>query len=315
MLYDKPTKSNSNPYFSICVEVFNRVDSIGKVLDCIREQVCRDFELIVVDNGSTDDSVQIIRSKLSDFKDVRAELFLEPKKGNDIEGWNAPLKHAVGVYISICEGDDYFHKNHLQEAKKALKEHPEAGIYVAGSKLQNFKEWPTVHQATEKLHELKMLNWYPTPSCVVFQRLSPDRTPYNFDETFIWAGEYSLYYKILKDGLPVIQNDTSNFIDRGYRFYLKNSLHMKDLLRMRYGNYFNYTPSESKEVNTKIAAHALSLLAINLNFYKLDKTLFKIFYKHFEESNLSRFECMKILKRSTKMAVKEKLKRLISLWS
>jgi len=315
MVYDKSIKSGSTPFFSICIEVFNRVDSIGKVLDCIHEQVCRDFELIVVDNGSTDGSAEIIRSKLSDFKDVKTQLFLEPKKENEIEGWNAPLKHAVGLYISICEGDDYFHMNHLQDARNALKEHPEAGIYVAGSKLQNFKERLTIHEAAEKLNELKMLTWCPAPSCVIFQRLSSDYTPYNFDETFIWAGEYSLYYKILQDGLPVIQNDTSNFIERGYRFYLKNSLHMEDLLRMRYGNYFNYTPSEIMEINTKIAAHALSLLAINLNFCKIDRILIRIFYKHVKKSNLTQFECVKILKSSTEKAIKEKLKRLISRWS
>ena len=271
----------NSPFFSVCIEVNNRAKTITKVLQAIQNQTCRDFELIIVDNGSCDESVYLIEKEIANFHDIRVLFCKDTKPQNEIEGWNRPLRFATGEFIAICEGDDYFLPTHLEVAKRNLELEADVGIYVAGSKLREFNHSTKVSTHESKLKELKFFDWCPPPSTVIFRRLSRTKSPYLFDESFIWAGEYSLYYEILRDGFNVVENFRANFIERGFRHYTKTSFHMEDMLRMRESDRFHYTMREGKIVDTKIAMHALSLIIFQIAFMKFEKRLFRIFVEYF----------------------------------
>ncbi len=295
----------SPPFFSVCIDVYNRETTIAKVLEAINSQTCRDFELIVVDNGSNDNSAKIILEKLDSFKDIGTLFILEDRKSNEISGWNSPLRYAKGKYIAICEGDDYFRFDHLDQAKKLLQQNPQAGIYVGGSKLEKLETQIRLISASDSLRKLMMLEWCPPPSCVIFKSTSQNQNPYHFDEDFVWAGEYSLYFAILRDGHDVIENNTENFVTRGFRFYLKNSFHMKDVLKFRHEKYFNYSQTEELILDSKLFYMAWHLFIFNLVFGKLDLKLVEIIRRHFHLKSFSFSRLIQATLKSLKIALSQ----------
>ena len=64
--------NKNNPNFSICIPNYNYGKYIGDTIQSVLNQTYQNFEIIIVDNASTDDSIEIIKS----FKDKRIKLFL-----------------------------------------------------------------------------------------------------------------------------------------------------------------------------------------------------------------------------------------------
>jgi glycosyltransferase involved in cell wall biosynthesis len=281
-------------FFSVCVEVKNREKSIKQVLQSILTQSCRDFELIVVDNGSTDDSIDVILDSIKLVTDIRIKFIQEGTKKNEIQGWNSPLKYASGRFVAICEGDDFYHPQHLADARNILKDRDDIGIYIAGSKLTQVRNDYERFTSQEKLNELKLFNWCPPPSCLIFHRLSPLGDPYLFDETFVWAAEYGLYYNLLVDGWNVIVNNKQNYIERGFHFYLKNEFHLLDMLKLRHENYFKYDEIESCKVDEKIVIKAWHMLILNAVFNEFRSALIRIIIQHFHFNWVLVFKIIKI---------------------
>jgi len=297
----------TKPYFSVCVDLQNREASIEKVLESICRQTYSNFELIVVDNGSTDNSYKIADATLKRFPNINYKLIKQGIKKNEIDGWNSPLRFAFGEYIAICEGDDYYNRDHLLHAKRILEKEPNVGLYVAGSKLSEFQISYTVFNSDEAIHKLKTFSWCPPPSCIIFLRETPCGKKFEFDTNFVWAAEYSLYLNIFSFGLNVVENKTENYVDRGYRFYLKNDKHIVDMLRVKYLSNLDYNKDEIYLANKKIFQSALHLFIFNLVYFKFNAKLFRIFLDHFNFNFENIFLTIKTIKNSFLQSLKSRI--------
>jgi glycosyltransferase involved in cell wall biosynthesis len=94
---------NQAPFFSIVIPTFNRVSSIGKAIESILNQSFNSLEIIIVDDGSTDNTNEVITS----FNEDRIRYF---KIENSERGAarNHGLQHAVGKYVNFFDSDDLF---------------------------------------------------------------------------------------------------------------------------------------------------------------------------------------------------------------
>ena len=103
-------KTNT-PFFSIIVPTYNRADRIGCTLLSVLNQTYCDFELIVVDDGSTDDTAEIVKK----FLDGRLAYM---KKKNEERGAarNYGINLARGRYITFLDSDDRLYPHHFQVA-------------------------------------------------------------------------------------------------------------------------------------------------------------------------------------------------------
>ncbi len=91
---------NSNISISVCMPVYNASRYLRDCIDSILSQSFTDFELLIVDDGSTDDSVEIIRS----YSDSRIRLI--ENKHDYIGSLNLLLQEARGKYIARMDADD-----------------------------------------------------------------------------------------------------------------------------------------------------------------------------------------------------------------
>ena len=98
---------------SVIVPVYNSCEYIGSTLDSIINQDFSSFELIVIDDGSTDNSLEIIKEKLSKST-ISYEIIHQENAGVSCAR-NVGIEKASGDYLVFVDSDDYITGNHLSE--------------------------------------------------------------------------------------------------------------------------------------------------------------------------------------------------------
>ncbi len=110
-----------NPKFSIIVPVYNTEKYLKRCLDSIKNQSFKDYEVIIVNDGSTDNSSDII-SKYS-YKVINQEnLGLSMARNNGV-------KESSGEYLIFLDSDDYIEKDLLKEVNESLSNNPDLVRY------------------------------------------------------------------------------------------------------------------------------------------------------------------------------------------
>lgn len=108
------------PEFSIIVPIYNSGKYIKKCINSILTQTYTDFELILVDDGSTDESLSLC----SEFakSDERIKLFVHGKNIGHAHARKTGIVNAKGKYTVCVDGDDYITENYLELSKKIIDE-------------------------------------------------------------------------------------------------------------------------------------------------------------------------------------------------
>ncbi len=105
---------------SIIVPVYNVKDYVIKCLESIYLQTLHDYEVIVVDDGSTDGSGELVDKYCRDKKQFH--VFHEPN-GGLMSAWMGGVEHATGDYIGFVDSDDYVHETMFQKLTDIAVEH------------------------------------------------------------------------------------------------------------------------------------------------------------------------------------------------
>ena len=104
---------------SIIVPNFNHVDFLSQRLESIFTQTYKNFEVILLDDCSTDNSLEILEQYRSHPK-VSHYVINDKNSGSPFRQWYKGIKLAKGEYIWIAESDDYAEPNFLEELAKIL---------------------------------------------------------------------------------------------------------------------------------------------------------------------------------------------------
>lgn len=111
------------PLVSVIVPVYNGAHTIRATLDSVFEQSYENFELIVIDDGSTDETLAVVGS----FKDSRLKVFSHANAGVAASR-NRGVSHAVGSYISFLDADDLWTPDKLEAQIQALETSEKAAV-------------------------------------------------------------------------------------------------------------------------------------------------------------------------------------------
>jgi hypothetical protein len=119
------------PKVSILVPNYNYARFLDQRLGSIERQTYRDFEVILLDDASTDDSVRILK-RFAREHDCQL-VCNEHNSGNAFKQWNKGLKLATGQYVWIAEADDYADERFLETLVGRLEQNPECGLAYCNS--------------------------------------------------------------------------------------------------------------------------------------------------------------------------------------
>lgn len=113
-----------NPKVSVIITAFNEGSRIKSSIESVLNQTFQDYELIVVDDGSTDSTSAIIRT----YNDSRI-LFLRQAKNSGV-GYakNCALRYVSAPYIAICDADDFNEQTRFLMQYDYLSKHPEIAV-------------------------------------------------------------------------------------------------------------------------------------------------------------------------------------------
>ncbi len=107
--------TKGTPLFSVIIPVYNRAGPLARALKSVLAQTCKDFEIIVIDDGSSDNTKHVVDS----FADPRIHFFEQENKGASAAR-NAGIDLARGNYVAFLDSDDVFLPHHLVSMKYLL---------------------------------------------------------------------------------------------------------------------------------------------------------------------------------------------------
>lgn len=111
------------PTISVIIPAYNAEKTILETIYSVQKQTFLDFELIIVNDGSKDKTLEILHS----VKDERLKIFSYENKGQAVAR-NRGISHATGEFLSFLDADDLWSSDKLELQLAALQQHPEAGV-------------------------------------------------------------------------------------------------------------------------------------------------------------------------------------------
>ena len=179
---------------SVIIPTFNRKQLLLEAVESVRRQSFRDWELLVVDDGSTDGTDQVIESLISDgIRCIRQE------HSGVSAARNRGIRAARNDWIAFLDSDDYWHKQKLQQQFEALEANPE---YLA---VHTDEIWiRSGVRVNPRKHHRKRSGWMfhhclrlclISPSSILLHRSLLDESGL-FDESFPVCEDYELWLRI-----------------------------------------------------------------------------------------------------------------------
>lgn len=185
-----------NILISVVIPVYNSESYINYAINSILNQTYQYFELIIINDGSTDNSVAIIES----FKDDRIKIINNKNnRGVAIVG-NQGISKAKGKYIARLDADDIAHPKRLETQLQFLEKHTD--VVILGSQAQILNTNKMLKQQLKVPIQSSILPIYSLFYCPFIQPSVMVRTDiikeFYYDNHFVSAEDYELWTRILK---------------------------------------------------------------------------------------------------------------------
>ncbi len=261
----------SKPKISIIIPVYNVEKYLCECLDSILNQTFQDFEIICVDDGSTDETLEILKNYKN--KDERVFVLQQHHSGT-AEARNNGIRLARGKYIQFLDSDDYFEPTMLEE----LYNHAEkfgADLTVCSS-----RKVDNNGNIVESGNPNSPINLDKTPLEKTFNWRDYKDDFFSLINVAIWNKLYSRDL-ILKNNLS-FQNLTScNDVAFGYISHIcaeKIVVFNKELVNYRYNRCGNISENRAKNAKNIILA------AIKIKEYLNENNLFEVLKKSYVKS-------------------------------
>jgi glycosyltransferase involved in cell wall biosynthesis len=135
-----------NPKVSVVIPTYNRADKVQKSVESVLAQSLADLEVIVVDDGSSDETAQTLQHAFGD----RIRYYFQPNQGVSVAR-NRGIEVARGEWVAFLDSDDLWEKDKLEWQFKALDRFgPRCGACYTDTRLFNHPETRTLFQMAEK---------------------------------------------------------------------------------------------------------------------------------------------------------------------
>lgn len=186
---------SENPLVSIVLPVFNAAPYLEESLNSIICQTYKNLEIIVIDDGSTDESQDIIRR----YQDNRIRLYIHEDNQGLISTLNEGIERAQGKYIARMDADDVALSRRIEKQVAFLENNPEVGILGTRKQLIGIKQTTVnypIHDE-EIRWELLYRCSISHPTVIIRKELFKDST-LRFDKEYFHAEDYDLWTRLLR---------------------------------------------------------------------------------------------------------------------
>lgn len=194
--------NTTTPTVSVLLPTYNSASFLDEAIQSVLDQTYADFELIIVDNCSTDNSASVIEKYI---KDKRVRYFKNKTNIGLVGNFNKCLEYARGEYIKYICSDDKFHPELLQKYVPIFNQYPNVALVTSYRAIFGFKnytwELPLTHLQNGKTvahHSLHDVNWIGEPTSVMFRR--KNLTVGKFRAEFTYLTDWDMWLRQLSVG-------------------------------------------------------------------------------------------------------------------
>src|SRR5215472_280019 len=178
---------------SIIIPCFRQAHLLGEAIESVLSQSYPDFEIVVVDDGSPDDPLQVVRR----YSSVR---YLRQNNRGLPAARNRGIEASTGEYLIFLDADDRLLPNHLQANLKAFQEHPDAGFVCGDYRWFGAEGTWHVHDcrpSPDHYATLLRRNFIGPPHVVMFKRQIIEKVG-GFREDLVSSEDQELYLRIAR---------------------------------------------------------------------------------------------------------------------
>ncbi|WP_264520757.1 glycosyltransferase family 2 protein [Flavobacterium sp. N1994] len=186
------------PFFSIIIPVFNKEPFVKKTLKSVLNQSFTDFEIIIVNDGSTDES----EAKILSYNDPRIHYFSKLNEGVAIAR-NFGIEKAQGEFICFLDADDFWHPTFLSTMHSYIQKLPEQKVFATAIEIETNKKSITAQYSIPKISYFEIVNFFDASQkeCVLWTssiaiHKSVLRTVGNFDPIIKKCEDTELWIRI-----------------------------------------------------------------------------------------------------------------------
>lgn len=186
------------PFFSVIIPLFNKEKFIEATLKSVLNQTFIDFEILIINDGSTDNSATIIEG----FDDPRIRYFLKENAGVS-SARNDGIEKAQSNYISFIDADDYWYPDFLEEMFKIIQNYPQQKAFSAAIEIETSKKVIPASYSIVRTNDCEIVNYFTASSketvictsCAVFHKSIFEETG-NFDITVKSGQDTDLWIRL-----------------------------------------------------------------------------------------------------------------------
>lgn len=128
-----PDDGTQAPLVSVVIPAYNAAQYLPESIQSVLSQSWQDFEIIIVDDGSTDNTREVVGA----FNSIKIRYVRQENSGGPSRPRNVGIHHARGKYISLFDSDDLMSRNKLAEAVPFLERYSDLGLLFANFEVCN----------------------------------------------------------------------------------------------------------------------------------------------------------------------------------
>lgn len=218
---------------SIIIPIYNGSKYIQKAMECLQNQRYKDFEAILIDDGSTDNSLEILQKYAAG--DPRLVLLSQPNSGAS-EARNAGLRIAKGHYICFADIDDVFNEHYIEDLMKGVQ----YGDLVIQGRVRLSKDTETVfpiqhagiydmREDSEGFFSAIDIEQYGAPYCKLFSNDIIQNNQIFFSTKILLAEDFDFLIRYLCYCNQVVLDNKTNYSYRDNEGSLSTKLYSFDI--------------------------------------------------------------------------------------
>ncbi len=228
---------------SVVMAVFNGEKGVGHAIESVLNQSFEDFEFIIIDDGSTDRSYEIITNYAK--RDKRIRIFKNKINSGLTKSLNHMVKLAKGKYIARQDDDDISHMDRLRKQLNFLESNPDYAFCGCNVKLKDHNSIYVKYFNYETIHKNQIVeNCFVHPTILikkrVFERFGYYNEKLKYGQDFeLWCRllyKFKLKAKNLKEKLLILDNPINKISDKNKQkltIQMKNQI-FTTLLYLKY---------------------------------------------------------------------------------
>lgn len=183
-----------NSKVSILMSVYNGAEFLRETIESVLLQTYENFEFLITDNASTDETVSIIKS----YNDIRIKLTVNEENKGYVANLNSMIKDATGKYIIRQDADDIIRKNKFEKLFEYMETHPAVGacgyyVNVFGTYKGKIRQ----ELSNKKIRAAMLFENQMDSLSIIRTSLFKDYG-LGFEESLIPAEDYKFWFEVMK---------------------------------------------------------------------------------------------------------------------